>query len=79
MRALIGVIIMVGTFLLFSLIPEQDHTTEFCFSYALPHLISSFLVFGVLPVGWVKLTGSDDELTHTLLEPDTSSESSKDD
>jgi hypothetical protein len=47
---MIGVTFTVGTFLLFGLIPEQDHTTQYCFNYALPHLISSFLVFGLVPV-----------------------------
>jgi len=49
-RAFIGVGIMIGTFSLFSLVPQQEHTTDYVFANALPHLISSFLVFGIVPV-----------------------------
>mmetsp|Transcript_10509 Transcript_10509/g.11786 ORF Transcript_10509/g.11786 Transcript_10509/m.11786 type:complete len:178 (-) Transcript_10509:3-536(-) len=50
LRGIIGSAIIVGIFLLTSLIPHEDHPTMFFFNHLLPHLLAAYCAYGLVPI-----------------------------
>lgn len=50
LRGLIGVIIYVGIFIVFDLIPKVDLPTAYFFNRILPHLFATYILYGFVPV-----------------------------
>ena len=50
LRGLLGSAFIVSIFLIWQLIPEEDHPTLYFFRNLLPHLLSAYFGYGIVPI-----------------------------